>query len=477
MNKITGKLFCYFGVTLIVLALTAFLGFAGVFRYYTFRQREQELKARAETIEAQLEDFMKSGEPGQGRGAYLKFIDDIAMADAYIIDAKGNPLSWGKHAVIKNIPSEEIKEFARRVISGGSYEHSRKTDSSGNAVFYAGVPVFMDGNPVAAVIIHDNAAFDQYGFFLAVTVLGCCMAFALLISLLFAIILSKRFVSPIRRIAQATKELTRGNYHIKTEVNDGTELGELARETDLLARELEAAHIKSRNLEQMQRDYISNISHELRTPVTVIRSSLEAICDGIVQGEKAGEYQRQMLAESIALQRLVNDMLELSRLQNEDFPIEKEEMDLLLVLEDARRAVRVLAQEKEITVSYVKNVEECVIEGDYGRLRQMFIATLDNAIKYSDCGGKILIEVRKQEEGVVISIQDYGCGIREEELENIFVRFYRAGHHREKGSGLGLSIIKSIGDRHGIRTEIHSRWQDGTTVLFTIPCSIIYSRA
>ncbi len=178
--------------------------------------------------------------------------------------------------------------------------------------------------------------------------------------------------------------------------------------------------------------------------------------------------RRQMLEESIALQRLVNDMLELSRLQNKDFPIEKEDMDLLMALEDALRAVRVLALDKEITISYVKDGGECQIVGDYGRLRQMFIATLDNAIKYSERGGRIVVDACKKADSFIISVQDYGCGIPAEELENIFARFYRGGQNREKGSGLGLAIIKSIAERHDIQVGIQSIWQEGTKISFTI---------
>ena len=120
----------------------------------------------------------------------------------------------------------------------------------------------------------------------------------------------------------------------------------------MLAQKLDAARRERESLEQMRKDYIANISHELRTPVTVIRSSLEAICDGIAAGDKLREYQEQCLKESISLQRLVNDMLELSRLQNKDFPIEKAGLDLLMVLDDALRAIRIIARAKEIQLNY-----------------------------------------------------------------------------------------------------------------------------
>lgn len=274
---------------------------------------------------------------------------------------------------------------------------------------------------------------------------------------------------PIQQIAHATKELAKGNYTARTCVQDTTELGELAQETDLLAGELELARQERSKMEQMQQDYISNISHELRTPVAVIRSSLEAVCDGVVKGEKAAQYLRQMLAESISLQRLVNDMLELSRLQNMDFPIKKASMDLCLALEDAVRAVRVLAQEKQVRVQYEKSRVEWPMEGDYGRLRQMFVAVLDNAIKYSQDGGHIQVETEAGPEEMHIIVRDFGCGILEEDQAHIFEKFYRSTQNQEKGSGLGLAIAKSIAQRHQITIGLDSVCGQGTQVAFRVP--------
>lgn len=175
-----------------------------------------------------------------------------------------------------------------------------------------------------------------------------------------------------------------------------------------------------------------------------------------------------MLAESISLQRLINDMLELSRLQNKDFPIEKENMDLLLALEDAVRAVRVIAAKKSISILYQKPEGEWLMYGDYGRLRQMFVAALDNAIKYSPDGQQVVVEARAQADGVRISIRDHGCGIPPEDMQNIFMRFYRSRQGNKKGSGLGLAIIKSIAERHGIEVRLESALQEGTNALFTL---------
>lgn len=475
MNKMTKKLFAYFTTLLAFFAVTAFMGFLGVFRYFTYQHLEHGLKERAEAIQRQLEQFLHTpgshgyGQgQGQGRGAYLRFVDDIAMADVYILDADGQPYTCGRNGQATKLPTDDVLEFSARIFSSGQYTHMRTRAAGESMVFYVGVPVAVQGETALTVIIRDQAAVHQESFVLAISILGGCMLLALLCSGVLSVFLSRWFLQPIQQIASTTKELARGNYLATTHVHDRTELGELAEEVDLLAQKLEAARRESSRMEQMQKDYISNISHELRTPVTVIRSSLEAVCDGVVTGEKAEEYQRQMLTECISLQRLINDMLELSRLQNLEFPIEKERIDLQMTLEDAIRAVRVLAREKSICIRLEREREEFLMEGDYGRLRQMFVAALENAIKYSPAGSEVLASVQNQSEFFVITIRDYGCGIPEQELEHIFEKFYRCRQNREKGSGLGLAIMKSIADRHGIKVRLQNAAGGGTAASFMI---------
>ncbi len=476
MNKMTAKLFRYFTALLAFFAVTAFTGFLGVFRYFTYQHLENELKARAGVIAGQLEQFLDASAAarGQGRGAYLRFVDDIAMADVYIMDGKGKPFTYGRHGSRENmpgqeVPEQEVLEFAARVFSSGRYEHDRQKSEDGTRIFYAGMPVYQSGQVLAAVVIRNTAGMHQESYVLAVTILAACLVLALLLSGMLSLFLSRRFIYPIHQIAHTIRELAGGNYQVQAEVHDRTELGRLAMETGLLAEKLEAARQESSRMEQMQKNYISNISHELRTPVTVIRSSLEAVCDGVVTGSKAREYERQMLKECISLQRLVNDMLELSRLQNNDFPIEKESMNLFLALDDAVRAVRVLAKEKSICIRYEKELDIHWIEGDYGRLRQMFLITLDNAIQYSPQGSTVCVSAAKKHGQLSVTIQDSGCGIPPQDLEHIFERFYRSANSRAKGSGLGLAILKSIADRHGITVSVESTLQKGTTLVFHIP--------
>lgn len=469
MNKITKKLFRYFALVALFLVTIVFIGFYSVFRYYNYHYQEENLKERAGTIKIQLETFMNEAGPHRGQGAYLKFLDDISMADTYIIDNNNEVFLCKDNTVLEKEPSEKILAVADKVFTLETEQQIKEWDLQGNRTIYLGFPIEKNNRIIAALVVCDVLGIEQHSFLLAVTILGFCLLVALAASGVLSLFLARRFMMPIQKIAVATRELAMGNYQVKTEVYDNNEIGVLARETDILAEKLNAASKESEALEQMKQDYISNISHELRTPIAVIRSSLEAVCDGIVSGDKLREYQEQCLKESISLQRLVNDMLELSRLRNKDFPIDKKELDLLMVLDDALRAIRIIAETKKIHLHYSRAESEWHVKGDYGRLHQMFTAALDNAVKYSPKGSDVWVKIWETTKGYGISIKDEGCGIPEEEQQHIFEKFFRSGKAAENGSGLGLAIMKSIADRHFIGLDIQSVYGQGTEVIFSIP--------
>ena len=462
MNRITKKLFLYFTIVAVFLATTVFVGFYGTFRYYSLRHHEMELRTRAENIEDKLGAYINNCAQNQELSAYLKVLDDISLADAYFIGRNKEfftcTCSCGTTVAVDKKPTEEVEVFADEIFR--TAEYTQKEVSVGDAtVIYVGFPLVESGIVNAVVVIVDTFDFDQKSFLYAIGILFVCLMVALGVATFIASRLAKRFMVPIQKIAGTTKELANGNYHAKTDVQDDTEIGVLAKETDILAERLAS-------VEQMQKDYITSISHELRTPVTVIRSSVEALCDGMVPEEKMEEYHKQMLSETISLQRLVNDMLELSRLENEEFKLKKEEIDLLQVLEDAVRAVRLMSREKNITVHYDGVADEWLMEGDYGRLKQMFITVLDNAVKYSETGGNIWISAKNKANSYYVAIEDEGCGIQKEEQQHIFDKFYRTSN--ASSTGLGLVVMKNIAKRHDIGVRLHSEEGKGTRFTFIV---------
>ena len=218
-------------------------------------------------------------------------------------------------------------------------------------------------------------------------------------------------------------------------------------------------------------DFFANVSHELRTPITVVRAYVESLVDGVVtEEEKIQQYYSRMLNECRSMERLVGDLLLLSKLQNPDFVVEKEPVNLLQIFKDLTRTAKTMADEKQIEIVMKLPLEGCVILADYVRLRQMFLVILDNAIKFSRENSNIYITVEKKDKIVEISIKDEGVGISEEELPNIFEKFYRSKlRQNAKGSGLGLSIARHICLKHEGTLHVESRLGEGTNFIFTFP--------
>ncbi len=240
----------------------------------------------------------------------------------------------------------------------------------------------------------------------------------------------------------------------------------LPQNLDKLAKKLALSSEESAKLEKLRQDFIVNISHELRTPVTVIRGSLEALRDGVIPDETVPEYYNTLFNESVHLQRLVNDLLELSRLQNIDFDIRKEPLNLANVLEEVRRSMENVAKKKNIKIRLNLDIPGYAMDGDYVRLRQMLINLMDNAIKFSPEDSEILLRLWKEDDFIKMSVKDFGQGMNEEQINHIFDRFYKQDLNNPNGVGLGLSIVHEIARRHDFQLTVKAKENKGSEFIF-----------
>jgi len=319
----------------------------------------------------------------------------------------------------------------------------------------------------AVVMLHSPVQGTKDAIWAGLRILFYSMLAALVLVSVLSIVLSWRFTKPLNLMKEIAMRLADKDYKARCNISQNDEIGELANTLDVLSERLQLADEESQKLEKLRREFIANISHELRTPVTVIRGSLEALRDGvIIEPEEVEEYHDQMLSESVFLQRLINDLLDLSRLQNMDFPIEKEPLNLCDVVQDAVRSSRRLGLEKNIEIDLTSDTDIYVLNGDYGRLRQMLLIFLHNSIKFSDEGGKIEVALAKDK----LVIKDYGCGIKAEDIPHAFDRFYKARNEKNKsGSGLGLAIAKQIALRHNMTLDLASDQGSYTQITVNLP--------
>ncbi|RBP44752.1 ATP-binding protein [Garciella nitratireducens] len=227
-----------------------------------------------------------------------------------------------------------------------------------------------------------------------------------------------------------------------------------------------------RELEEKQRQFISSVSHELRTPLTTIIGYSDMLMRrGVENPELVKKSISLIKKEGDRLLRLVNDLLDLSRLENMEFDLIKSQIDLLQLLDDVITQMRVKGKKYQNDIHF--NFSPLPkINGDYDRLKQVFINIIDNAIKYSEPDNPIEIYTSQNGNYVEVSIRDFGSGMSKEELGKIFEPFYRIDKVRSRnlgGSGLGLAIVKELVEKHGGTIEMESEIDEGTLVTIKLP--------
>ncbi|WP_101844602.1 two-component system histidine kinase PnpS [Halobacillus sp. Marseille-P3879] len=220
-----------------------------------------------------------------------------------------------------------------------------------------------------------------------------------------------------------------------------------------------------KKLEQMRKDFVANVSHELKTPITSIRGFSETLLDGAMKDEQMlVQFLEIILKESGRLQSLIQDLLELSKVEREDFHLTIEQINMQNFLSDLVPIVQHHAENKNITLE--TNIEgHTVVEGDSSRLKQVFINLMSNAINYTGEKGNVQLDFKEYEDHVIVSVKDNGVGIPEEEVPRIFERFYRVDKARSRnsgGTGLGLAIVKHIVEAHHGSIQVHSEVGRGT---------------
>ena len=292
---------------------------------------------------------------------------------------------------------------------------------------------------------------------------SCVIAFVL--SILLAVFFSRVFTRPISALKKTAMALAGGEYHTRMRLRRGDEIGSLAQSMDILAQRLEEARRRDERLREEQQAFFSNISHELKTPVTVIRGSLEALSDGVVSSPAdVRAYYVQMMKESRWMQRLIQDLLELSRLQSLDFSLDKRTVQLSDLLSDVAMSARALCERKGLAFVCEEPTRDFAVWGDYARLRQMLLAVIDNAVKFTPSGCRVSLAL--QSDSPVILVRDEGTGIAPEEVEHIFDRFHHTRARNQESTGLGLAIVREIARRHDVQIQVSSEPGKGTSFAF-----------
>lgn len=475
-NKIAFRLSMSFAIALLIFSVIIGTIFMVLFRNHTMKINKDEMVTRATSMANRISGYIGNddGQKVKGNlGAYIKFIEDIAGTDVWIIDDSMNLLTSGFHKGIKSkkYNYSDLPKNAEQIVNEVFQDRTVFSEDFSSILsqptLTVGVPIKINEDKVVGVVLlHSFVKGTNEAILQGIKLLGVSIIVALFISFILSSIFSYIFTKPLRKMNNTALKLADGDYTVQNNMVQKDEIGQLANTMDILSKRLHIASEESEKLDKMRRDFVANISHELKTPVTVIRGSLEALVDHVVEApEKIEEYHIQMLNESIFLQRLVGDLLELSKLQNTDFIIEKTEIYISDVLEDVIRSARQLAQHKKIDIKLNIENKELKIYADYGRIRQMLMIIIQNAVKFSYENSDIYVMVNNKN----IIIGDYGVGIDKDELPYIFDRFHKTHSEQNKtGTGLGLAIAKEIANHHDIIINVESELGSGTKFILNL---------
>jgi len=273
---------------------------------------------------------------------------------------------------------------------------------------------------------------------------------------------SRRTVNPVVELNRATKEIASGNFDITVNIRDNIEeFGELERNFNRMAAELKSN-------EYLRKDFISNVSHQLRTPLSIVHGYAELLAEGGLSESEQREYARYIADEAERLTALTGDMLRLSRMDNHALQPKRERFRLDEQLRQVMLRHEKRCREKGIQMELsLESVDFC---GDEELLSQVWDNLIDNAVKFTSRGGSICVRLRDRSGQVRVTVSDRGSGMSEETKQRLFEQFYRGdASRRSEGNGLGLPLARRVVELHGGSIHVESEEGKGSCFTVTLP--------
>jgi len=451
-----------FSIVLIVLVTVGVISFwaneliGDQFNNYIIRQ--QDLK-KSEIVSSLSRQYDRNS--GTWNIDSIHSIGMLALYEGYIIkvyDIDNEPV-WDAQKHDMSLCSQVIEDITKRMeerhpLTNGEFT-SRTFDltNGGETIGYVNISYF------GPYFLNEN----DFRFLDALNIVLASIGFlAVLLSVLIGFVLAKRISRPILETVDVAMKIANGSYGERIyNKTDTKEIDTLIKSINHLAYSLESQ-------ESLRKRMTEDISHELRTPIAILQSHIEAMIDGV--WEPTRERLESCNDEVKRLGNLVSDLEKLQKMDSEDLELKKSEVDLSDILHKAVKKFDVSMKEKGLTVSISGACPD--VFADSERISQVAINLISNAVKYSKEGGRISIEIFETKDSAGFSVADNGAGIPENELPFIFERFYRADRSRNRntgGSGLGLAIARSIVEAHGGSLTVESKINKGSTFVVMLP--------
>ena len=387
-------------------------------------------------------------------------------ADIFITDQYGERI-LGTYTNSNTETDRKVDpSIVRQVMLGGGYEAQGTLSGVYRETYYiVGEPVVVDNVPIGAVFVASSIqSLSSYRMeVLRMFLLAAIAAFMVTFCVVW--VFSYQLVKPLRQMSAAARSFGEGDFSIRVPVTSSDEIGELATAFNNMAASLASG-------ENMRRNFIANVSHELKTPMTTIAGFIDGILDGTIPPEREAYYLRTVSQEIKRLSRLVRTMLDLSRIDSGELRLRPARFDLTNTILVAMLSFEKPIEEKHLEIRGLENAESLFVDGDPDMIHQVVYNLFENAVKFTNPGGYIEVRVEQGSDRTTVSVRNSGHGIEPDEIRMIFDRFYKTDKSRSQdknGMGLGLYIVKTIIHLHGGEISVSSIVDQYTQFTFWIP--------
>lgn len=448
--------------------LVAFLILSVIFAFYVeklvYQNKIDELVSYGDNI---LNELAENSSPRSVIEQYYNVLRGRNIGFS-IFDEEGNILyPAGPYIPDLRLADQLLAQLAQgeTVVVRDQVQHSDQF------VTLVALPYLKNGSLVGGIFLTapvsgSREMINEINNYLFITVV---IAFA--VSILPSWVLSRVHVNRIRKLREATSMVAAGDYSVNLPPSDFDEIGELATDFNHMVKKLNTSMEEIENLEHRRRTFMSDVSHELKTPLTTISGLIEGLKTDMLNEEEKEKAIQLISEETKRLIRLVNENLDYDKIRSNQIKLNIEEFQLLDIFEVIQDQLIMQAEEKNNEI--LIDVDEYVlVQADYDRLIQILINITKNSIQFTD-GGKIWLRGSQGNEGTVIEIEDTGIGMDPAEIEKIWHRFYKADISRRNNPygefGLGLSIVKQLVNLHRGKIEVFSEKGKGTKFVIKIP--------
>lgn len=390
---------------------------------------------------------------------------DAIEATIFLSDTEGNILICTDTDLFVTGQNTVPESILKQTVNGSYQETGRLGGAYKSKNYTVAQPIGLPNGPITGFVFISASANSLSVF------LGQLLNLFLLSSLTMVVIafiviyfVTARMVKPLRDMLVATQSFSRGDYTARIQVNSSDEIGQLANEFNYMAEAL------ARN-EAMNRSFVANVSHELKTPMTTIGGFVDGILDGTIPAEKHHQYLTIVSDEVKRLSRMVRSMLDLAKIEAGEMKLNPAEFDLNSTVCQVIFSFEQAIEAKNLDIIGL-DVDKIMVSADPDLMHQVIYNLIENAVKFVNEGGYIEVKYHSDGARTLVAIRNSGSGIAPQDLPNVFERFYKTDRSRSQdktGVGLGLYIVRTVIQLHGSEIHVSSKEGEYTEFAFSIP--------